>query len=48
MSPEFLRAVSDVKSICAIKESSGSFARMLEQRHFDARYQRIAARAIRH
>ena len=30
MSPSFLERVADVKSICAIKESSGSFARMLE------------------
>jgi len=42
MNPEFLRAVADVKSICAIKESSGSFARMLEHVvNFDDRYQRI-------
>jgi 4-hydroxy-tetrahydrodipicolinate synthase len=30
LSPAFLGKVADVKSICAIKESSGSFARMLE------------------
>jgi 4-hydroxy-tetrahydrodipicolinate synthase len=30
MSPAFLEKVADVKTICAIKESSGSFARMLE------------------
>lgn len=42
MTPEFLRGVADVKSICAIKESSGSFARMLEHVvSFDGRYQRI-------
>ncbi|MEX2649360.1 MAG: dihydrodipicolinate synthase family protein [Alphaproteobacteria bacterium] len=42
MTPEFLRCVADVKSICAIKESSGSFARMLEHVvSFDGRYQRI-------
>ncbi|MBM3584590.1 MAG: dihydrodipicolinate synthase family protein [Alphaproteobacteria bacterium] len=42
MSPDFLRGVADVPSICAIKESSGSFARMLEHIvGFDDRYQRI-------
>ncbi len=42
MNREFLEAVSEVKSICAIKESSGSFARLLEQVVcFDGRYQRI-------
>lgn len=42
MTPEFLRSVSDVPSICAIKESSGSFARMLEHIvAFEGRYQRI-------
>jgi 4-hydroxy-tetrahydrodipicolinate synthase len=42
MTPEFLRGVADVPSICAIKESSGSFARMLEHIvSFDGRYQRI-------
>ena len=42
MNREFLQAVSDIPAICAIKESSGSFARMLEHVvHFDDRYQRI-------
>ena len=42
MNREFLEAVSDIKAICAIKESSGSFARMLEHIvHFDGRLQRI-------
>ncbi len=42
MNPEFLAGVADVPSICAIKESSGSFARMLEHIvSFDGRYQRI-------
>jgi 4-hydroxy-tetrahydrodipicolinate synthase len=42
MTPEFLHGVADVPSICAIKESSGSFARMLEHIvSFDGRYQRI-------
>lgn len=30
MSPEFLEGVSGISTICAIKESSGSFARMIE------------------
>jgi 4-hydroxy-tetrahydrodipicolinate synthase len=30
MSPAFLEKIADIKAICAIKESSGSFARMLE------------------
>ena len=42
MNREFLEKISDVKSICAIKESSGSFARMLEHIvHFDGRIQRV-------
>jgi 4-hydroxy-tetrahydrodipicolinate synthase len=42
MNREFLEAVSDVEAICAIKESSGSFARMLEHIvHFGGRYQRV-------
>ncbi len=42
MNRAFLEAVSDVKAVCAIKESSGSFARMLEQVvQFDGRYQRV-------
>jgi 4-hydroxy-tetrahydrodipicolinate synthase len=42
MNREFLDAVADIKEICAIKESSGSFARMLEHIvFFDGRYQRI-------
>jgi 4-hydroxy-tetrahydrodipicolinate synthase len=42
MNREFLEAIADVKEICAIKESSGSFARMLEHIvFFDGRYQRI-------
>ena len=42
MNREFLEALSDIKAICAIKESSGSFARMLEHIvHFDGRIQRI-------
>ncbi len=42
MNPEFLRGIADVTSICAIKESSGSFARMLEHIvAFDTRFQRI-------
>lgn len=42
MAPEFLNKIADVKSICAIKESSGSFARMLELvLHFDHQLQRI-------
>ncbi|MGH6942523.1 dihydrodipicolinate synthase family protein [Hypericibacter sp.] len=42
MNREFLEAINDVKAICAIKESSGSFARMLEHIvHFDGRYQRV-------
>ncbi|MFO1039605.1 MAG: dihydrodipicolinate synthase family protein [Geminicoccaceae bacterium] len=42
MDRAFLEAVDDVKEVCAIKESSGSFARLLEQVvQFDGRYQRI-------
>jgi 4-hydroxy-tetrahydrodipicolinate synthase len=42
MNREFLEKVADVKAICAIKESSGSFARMLEHIvHFDGRIQRV-------
>jgi 4-hydroxy-tetrahydrodipicolinate synthase len=42
MNREFLEEIADVKAICAIKESSGSFARMLEHiAHFDGRYQRV-------
>ena len=42
MNREFLDAVADIEAICAIKESSGSFARMLEHVvHFDGRIQRI-------
>ncbi|MSP84159.1 MAG: dihydrodipicolinate synthase family protein [Alphaproteobacteria bacterium] len=42
MTPAFLAGVADVPRICAIKESSGSFARMLEHIvSFDNRYQRI-------
>lgn len=42
MSPDFLRRLADLKAICAIKESSGSFARMLELvLHFDGQLQRI-------
>ena len=42
MNREFLAAISDVEQICAIKESSGSFARMLEHIvHFDRRFQRV-------
>lgn len=42
MNKEFLEGVSDIEAICAIKESSGSFARMLEHIcFFDDRYQRI-------
>lgn len=43
MNKEFLEGIADVKSICAIKESSGSFARMLEHIvFFESRFQRIA------
>jgi 4-hydroxy-tetrahydrodipicolinate synthase len=43
MNKEFLEGISDIKAICAIKESSGSFARMLEHIvFFDGRLQRIA------
>lgn len=43
MNKEFLEGIADIKAICAIKESSGSFARMLEHIvFFDGRYQRIA------
>jgi 4-hydroxy-tetrahydrodipicolinate synthase len=42
MDRAFLEAVADLPSICAIKESSGSFARMLDHvLTFDRRYQRI-------
>jgi 4-hydroxy-tetrahydrodipicolinate synthase len=42
MNREFLEKIADVKAICAIKESSGSFARMLEHIvHFDGRIQRV-------
>ncbi|GIK96895.1 MAG: dihydrodipicolinate synthase family protein [Alphaproteobacteria bacterium] len=42
MTPDFLRSVVDMPAICAIKESSGSFARMLELvLHFDGQLQRI-------
>jgi len=42
MNREFLEKIADVKAICAIKESSGSFARMLEHVvHFDGRIQRV-------
>lgn len=42
MNRDFLERISDVKAICAIKESSGSFARMLEHIvHFDGRIQRV-------
>ncbi len=43
MNKEFLEGIADVKAICAIKESSGSFARMLEHIvFFEDRLQRIA------
>ena len=42
MNRQFLEMIADVKAICAIKESSGSFARMLEHIvHFDGRIQRV-------
>ena len=42
MNREFLEAIADIKAICAIKESSGSFARMLEHIvFFDGRIQRV-------
>jgi 4-hydroxy-tetrahydrodipicolinate synthase len=42
MDASFLEQVSDVPAVCAIKESSGSFARMLEHIvTFDERFQRI-------
>ena len=42
MNREFLEAIADVEAICAIKESSGSFARMLEHvMFFDGRLQRV-------
>ncbi len=42
MNRAFLEKIADVEAICAIKESSGSFARMLEHIvFFDARFQRI-------
>ena len=38
----FLEGIADVEAICAIKESSGSFGRMLQHvANFDGRYQRI-------
>jgi 4-hydroxy-tetrahydrodipicolinate synthase len=38
----FLEGLADVEAICAIKESSGSFGRMLQHvARFDGRYQRI-------
>jgi len=38
----FLEGIADIKAICAIKESSGSFGRMLQHVvRFDGRYQRI-------
>ena len=38
----FLEGLADVEAICAIKESSGSFGRMLQHVvRFDGRYQRI-------
>ncbi|MGH6931502.1 MAG: dihydrodipicolinate synthase family protein [Dongiaceae bacterium] len=43
MNKEFIESVTDIKAVCAIKESSGSFARMLEHIvFFDDRLQRIA------
>ena len=42
MDSAFLKEVSDIPAVCAIKESSGSFARMLEHiTAFDKRFQRI-------
>lgn len=42
MNREFLEKIADVEAICAVKESSGSFARMLEHIVlFDGRIQRI-------
>ncbi len=42
MDVAFLNGVADVEAICAIKESSGSFGRMLQHvMLFDKRYQRI-------
>jgi len=42
MNRDFLNAIADVEAICAIKESSGSFARMLEHIVlFDRRFQRV-------
>ncbi|HEX3499464.1 MAG TPA: dihydrodipicolinate synthase family protein, partial [Stellaceae bacterium] len=42
MNRAFLDKIADVEAICAIKESSGSFARMLEHIvFFDGRLQRI-------
>lgn len=42
MDGAFLDAIADVEAICAIKESSGSFARMLEHVvRFDGRIQRV-------
>lgn len=38
----FLEGIADIEAICAIKESSGSFGRMLQHVvRFDGRYQRI-------
>ena len=43
MNKEFLEGIASIKAICAIKESSGSFARMLEHVvFFDKQLQRIA------
>jgi 4-hydroxy-tetrahydrodipicolinate synthase len=42
MDVEFLKGLADVEAVCAIKESSGSFGRMLQHvMLFDKRYQRI-------
>ena len=42
MDLDFLEGLADVEAICAIKESSGSFGRMLQHVvRFDGRYQRI-------
>jgi 4-hydroxy-tetrahydrodipicolinate synthase len=43
MNKEFLEDVAEIDAICAIKESSGSFARMLEHVvFFEERFQRVA------
>jgi len=43
MNKEFLEGLAGIEQICAIKESSGSFARMLEHIcFFEDRFQRIA------